>query len=494
MKVILPVISHKFPSFAVSSSFAQNVAMIGGVPRLLVQFAQKIVEFTPHELSSFDKMTSARLSILGLRDLNKFTISEILILLATSFTNKKILHIRNEYPFANSSSAATKKMSWNYLSSIGLCLIQDDDRILVPYHLISYICELDIQNRTFTTCESYLIDSIKLLTSHVEMLSDHVPAWSSWEAFGACFHSIRINSFMLLGNSVISVAELVDGSKHLDSEVFQTKVELRVSKVFRSACKFTTETPQTIPIFNHSHLLRNWVDDPQTLWVVLNGENGEGVDIILSLKKVGGGYFLIYDQRKRLSKNITATYLSNLLSKVSINNEDIPPLIPIRPLPRKAAAAALLKIIRDSTQAVLSKIIPKQLKNSSQGPFIPKIPSCVSGSNNQMTFGVMNVYSDCDVEVTSESVFLVSLSESKQYHGSLADHPGCSIIIDVNTCPKESLIQVLEGTLAHRRRIANQWVKARVARSNFANLHSLDQYLKTIGGEISESHSSRICF
>lgn len=198
---------------------------------------------------------------------------------------------------------------------------------------------------------------------------------------------------------------------------------------------------------------------------------------------------------------ITSTRLS-ILGLRGLNNFTISEILMLlatsfsntnKAITSKGGCSCSLEKNQESTQAILSKIILKQLKNSSQGPLMPKIPSCVPGSNNQMAFGVMSVYSDCEVEVTSESVFLVSRSESKQYHGSLADHPGCSIIIDVNTGPKESLIQVLKGTLAHRRRIADQWVKAR-ARSNFANLRSLDQYLKTIGGKISESHSSRICF
>lgn len=443
MKAILPFISKVHPGFVVNSSFSDNVALLGGVPRLLVKFAEEVVKLDAYQLSQQTTLTSIRESILNqLRNISDFSNSDILALLATSFTNTKINVL--ECPFLKSSSVNARTITWNHLSSIGLCLIQDDNRVIVPFHLVASMSELDYKaGGDLSAPERYLGASLKDLSTYVGNTNDS-PAWSLWEWFGACFYCIRINSFLVLEKSVVTVSQLLDGPRHLGSNAFNTKVELRVAKVFHSEAQFSVDVNEMISRYNSTHFMINWVYDPQCLWVILNGDNGKGVDIFFSLRLVeepreAPGYFLICDQRKRLSRDITAATLSEIISK-SVS-----------------------------------------------------VPSCVRGSGNQMVLGCMSIYSECRAEITSDSLFVVSRSDSERFHGSLSQHPGCSLIIDVNTAPKLSLCQIIEGTNKESARLADVLIERR-NKANFKGCDDLDAFLISIGGMIKEDQRSRIFF
>lgn len=442
VNAILPFIKKVHPAFVVNSSFSDNVALLGGVPRILVKFSEEVVKLDSYELSDRTILTSIRQSVLSeIVNTTEFSRSDLLELLATSFTNTRVKVL--ECPFQESSSVHARTISWNHLSSIGLCLILADNRIIVPFHLVASMAEVEYEAGSgLSDPEKHLCTSLKELTTYVENSFDS-PNWSQWEWFGACFYCIRINSFLVLRKSVVTISQLLDGSKHLGSEAFQTKVELRVAKLFHTQSQFSVDINKNIPRYNNTHLLIDWVHDPQNLWVILNGDNGKGVDIFFSLRVVEDAeaprYFLICDQRKRLSRDITQTTLSQIISKA------------------------------------------------------PPVPKCVPGSGNQMVLGIMSIYSDFKAELKSDSVYMVSRSDSERFHGSLFHHPGCSIIIDVNTAPKESLGQIIEGTRKERNRLVNLLIQRRDI-ERFADYDDMDAFLKLNNGTIKEEQRYRIFF
>ena len=63
--------------------------------------------------------------------------------------------------------------------------------------------------------------------------------------------------------------------------------------------------PKNIDIKTETHHSVNWIN-PKKIQIVLNGENGQGVDIFFILKRSDHpGYILILDQRRRIASQIT---------------------------------------------------------------------------------------------------------------------------------------------------------------------------------------------
>ncbi|EGF77361.1 hypothetical protein BATDEDRAFT_91850 [Batrachochytrium dendrobatidis JAM81] len=262
--------------------------------------------------------------------------------------------------------------------------------------------------------------------------------WSSWEYFGASFYCIRINSFLVLGISILVLSDILHGSQ-FDSGIFNTQVHIRIAKVFQSNEQYGPDMPREITRKHDSCCLVDWVDG-ETLQIVLNGENGPGVDIYFILKRAkDSGYIIVLDQRKRLGSDITNSDLTTFRSK------------------------------------------------------LPNPPACLNKFKLDSVFGLMSIYSEININHVPDSTYFVSASDSLYFHGSLYDHPRCSMAIDVNSALKISIKQIFCGTNHEQTNLTGKVIKQRYNK-RIANYDELESLVSEWGGKLDESAHARIKF
>ena len=338
-------------------------------------------------------------------------------------------------PFPNSRLAG--KLNWSQLISNGACLLQENGCVTVPFHLVAQVLDMEIYPiDELNKYERALLSSLKDLSQNVEPSINNAPAWLTWESFGARFYSIRINSFLVLGQEEVSISSLVHGSKTFGNE-FEVIVRLKIATVIQSTETFGPEMPQSItPKGSYSSV--DWIES-DFVYIVLNGENGPGVDIFFILKRSDDqGYILMLDQRKRYSSDITKHAISSITSK------------------------------------------------------IPGIPKCI-GERVKTILGLMSIYSKIKIEAFLTSTFIVSSSESSTFHGSLFDHPGCSLMIDVNSATITALCQIFGGKVGKRKSLAYQTIDRRKI-AKFVGIDDLNSFISQIDGTLDECSLGRVCF
>lgn len=238
---------------------------------------------------------------------------------------------------------------------------------------------------------------------------------------------------------MVPLSYLLHGSQFA-SEVFKpTSVHLRVAKVFPSNEKYGPEMPKIITRRNSSYQSVDWVDG-ENLQIVLNGDDGAGVDIFFLLKRAdNSGYIILLDQRKRLGSSVTVSNLSWFRSK------------------------------------------------------LPGPPAFLKDSNLKLIFGLMSLNSQINIDPVPESTFFVSSKDSMYFHGTLFDHPGCSIAIDVNSALKSSIGQIFLGAKKKPMRLAARIISQR-KKKRIENYDDLLSLVSGWNGKLDESACARISF
>ncbi|KAJ3028473.1 UNVERIFIED_CONTAM: hypothetical protein HDU68_001620 [Siphonaria sp. JEL0065] len=434
MKVIRPFILTHHPGFIVSDTFAQNVFCLGGVPRLLTQFATKVIQIKLENMLE-NQLQEAREAVLCNLQYPYLSVGDILKLLAISFTNT---NVKNELvcPFRESMLPSAQSLNWSQIISRGMCLIHDDGRVIVPFHLVRLVlARQKTEGAGLDEFELALLASLKNFSRHSEMLLPNVPAWLSWEYFGAHFYCLRINSFLVLGRREVVLSDILRGAR-MNSPVFESRVHIRIASVFYSNEQYG---PDILRVISHKNadITVDWVDDAN-LQVVLNGDGGSGVDIFFALKREGeAGYIVVLDQRKRLGTQIDQSDLSTYMSKV----------------PDK----------------------PTFLKNV------------------ETVVGLMSIYSTINVNPIPNSTFFVSTTESIYFHGSFFDHAGCTMAVDVNSGLKASIQQLFLGTQQKRKELAEYVIEHR-KKKRIEGFEQLSSVVSEFGGELDELALGRITF
>ena len=407
------------------------------MPRLLTSFAKKVTSMDLVDLVG-NRLKEARKAVLSNLQNPQLSLSDILKLLAISFTNTPIVNVQDR-PFPGSLQPAARNLTWSQMIANGICLLQDDARVIVPFHLVSQALERRLaESNHLNQFEIALLSSLNDLSFDAEISILIVPAWLSWEAFGANFYCIRINSFLVLGISVLPLSLLLCGSR-FSSDIFNVSVHLRVAKVFPSIQKYGPDMPRIITQKNATFHSVDWVDS-ETLHIVLNGDDGAGVDVFFILKRADcSGYIILLDQRKRLGSNVTDSNLSSFKSK------------------------------------------------------LPSPPAFLEKFKLERVYGLMSIYSQIIIDPVPESTFFVSSTDSLYFHGTLFDHPGCSMAIDVNSALKISIGQIFQGTKKRRMELAESIISQRKKKriENYNDLLSLVSGWKE---ELDESACARIKF
>ncbi|KAK5671111.1 hypothetical protein QVD99_002871 [Batrachochytrium dendrobatidis] len=437
MEAIGPFISDTHCGFVVSEAFSQNVFYLGGVPRLLTEFAEEVVSMKLADLTEHN-FQEARMTALSNLQYPQLSLADILKLLATSFTNTPVANILN-CPFSESSLPSARDLTWSQMVSNGMCQLQNNGRVIIPFHIVTQALERSLNESVgLNQFEAALLSSLNGLSLDVEYPFSNMTRWSSWEYFGASFYCIRINSFLVLGISILSLSDILHGSR-FDSGIFNTQVHIRIAEVFQSNEQYGPDMPRAITRKHDSYYSVDWVDG-ETLQIVLNGENGPGVDIYFILKCAKySGYIIVLDQRKRLGSDITNSDLTTFRSK------------------------------------------------------LPNPPAFLNGLKLDSVFGLMSIYSEINISPVPDSTYFVSASNSLDFHGSLSGHPRCSMAIDVNSASKTSIKQIFCGTNHDQTDLANKVIEQRYSK-RIANYDELESLVSQWGGKLDESARARIKF
>jgi hypothetical protein len=160
-------ISKHHPGFVVNEAFAQNVFYLGGVPRLLTEFAKKVSNALTDELTE-TFLRNLRMGVLSNLQFPQLSFSDTLKLLAASFTNTHVSKL-GEIPFPNSEQA--HNITWSQMISNGVCMLHDDGMVTVPFHLVAPV--LDIPHDQLGKLNKYekaLVYSLNDLSNNVELL------------------------------------------------------------------------------------------------------------------------------------------------------------------------------------------------------------------------------------------------------------------------------------------------------------------------------------
>ncbi|KAI9327218.1 hypothetical protein BDR26DRAFT_940618 [Obelidium mucronatum] len=438
MHAIGPYISSVHPGFVVSDAFAQNVYYLGGVPRLLTKFAELVVNMDLKDLLEI-KLRLAREEVLLELAHPQLSVADTLKLLAISFTNTPIKNLL-VCPFKNSLVPSAQSWNWNQMVSHGICLVQEGGCIRVPFHVVHQLLSRTAnESDCLDEYQLALLSSLDDLSKNVEVPLPNVPSWLSWESFGAHFYCLRINSFLVLGRKKLALSDLLRGAQFNNSAVFETQVQIQVANVFKSNEAYGPELQRNI---THTELNSNTSDwlDGEILQVVLNREGATGVDIFFALKCADNdGYIVVLDQRKRLASEIHQADLSTYKSKV------------------------------------------------------PEHPTFLKNLNVKSVLGLMSIYSKARFEKIPNSTFIVSAPDSGYFHGSLVDHPGCSIAIDVNSGLKTSIQQLFVGTQQKRKEWSENIIEHR-KKGRIQDAAEFRSAVEKFGGNLDELALQRMTF
>ncbi|EPZ34850.1 hypothetical protein O9G_001981 [Rozella allomycis CSF55] len=337
---------------------------------------------------------------------------EFIKLAAYSFSGLKV--VLNSKDIGN--------LSWAHLEG-SVCLI-NDNCISIPYAIVRRIAGYDSIDFTDRAVKCF-IECLKGLVETVDKLMYEKSPWQLWGVFGAYLHALRINALLIIGKDTVKVRELFEGAliNGCDQEV-----KLRPMLVMETEDKLSSQLGSSVKRKGRVDEVHDYLQEGI---VVINGENGQGVDPFFALESTQGGYILINDQRKHDSGEQTVT---NLIHKA---------------------------LIKPNIQHVSVTVIPCLF-------------SCFS------SFSL--------TEIPKNSI-VVSYPQSKAYHGSMWIHPAASPYINVNNTSITHLKNILNGAdvaTAARQIIANK--------RKYASIVELDEDLKRFGACIKEEEKERIVF
>jgi hypothetical protein len=113
--------------------------------------------------------------------------------------------------------------------------------------------------------------------------------------------------------------------------------------------------------------------------------------------------------------------------------------------------------------------------------------------NLDVVFGLMSIYSQINIYPIPTSTFLVSSKDSLNFHGTLFDHPCCSMAIDVNSALKSSVEQIFQGTKTKRTKLAEKIINHR-KKKRIGNYEELELLVSKWKEKLDDSAYARIKF
>jgi len=189
-------------------------------------------------------------------------------------------------------------LSWSALADMGLLLLEPLEGgksvVRLPYCVLR-LCGMIRETAELSKAQRCLVSVLAWFRKYVDAGGEHVQDWENWERFGAAYHALRVNSFLVLEQNPIALTWLLPNFTGSD------RVWLRPMCVVQADQPFQDMDDQVW--CRHTRDTWCWVQDSEGIsWVVQNGVSGAGVDVVFSLQLVTTptteSWILIGDQRK----------------------------------------------------------------------------------------------------------------------------------------------------------------------------------------------------
>eukprot|EP00732_Lithocolla_globosa_P002421 Lithocolla_globosa_v1_NODE_1577_length_2471_cov_446.691639.p1 type:complete len:745 gc:universal NODE_1577_length_2471_cov_446.691639:92-2326(+) len=429
------------PSYLEHAPFARHLFYLGGVPRWIVEYTESVEmlekEGRKLEPQLFENAFSAQLVrfVSRMGDENAMTVwgeDEFTRLVAFALSGKKVVE----------GSIGVGGLTWSRIRDSSLCLLEDD-RVIIPYAIIHKVASYSTPS-SLTLATRLFIRTIASLVKKVDGLVYDCPPWQLWENFGAHFHAARINALQILGETIVPFSSVCAGSLMIGCE---QEVLLRPMQVLRTTTTFSPEIFATLPEYGDPCNIRDWVQgenfdvegNEKRSYVVVNGENGEGVDVFFALKCPGSDRHLVcVDQRKRVAGSLGTDVASRLIERARIH--------------------------------------PKNLGEV----------TLVVG-----LFSLFPHFKESKANNLPNNSFIVAYDQSGSYHGALQYHPASSPCINVNDEPVSNLKIVLTGKdcAEGAKHIMNERKRKR-----FQKVEEVEKYLKKTDLQVKLKDTERLRF
>jgi len=151
------------------------------------------------------------------------------------------------------------------------------------------------------------------------------PDWVLWENFGACYHAMKINSFLRLGFKKIHLHQLHKGAV-IHEEINDLQVCLKEVSLVRSSVPMNPKLPANLMRFKEYGNSFDWSSGSFVVW---NEHDGEGIDSWSCYHLPDGKLVIDGDQRKAVSGKLGTKPLADLVGNAlavlptEIENKDI---------------------------------------------------------------------------------------------------------------------------------------------------------------------------
>lgn len=408
-----------------SPTVRRHLFLLGGVPRFAVEYAKRASHLSTDGTSiSAGDLTRVFGEVWNVRSAkwsSSLPSELLLVIVAHAVTNTSV-------KADGSLTVGTESWTWRKIVDMGVCVLESfaagDYHVVLPYCAFRHCGQLPIlETDRLSLPQRYLSKCLKYMREHVDNQVYDCEPWQLWETFGACFHAIRINSFLVLGSRTVSVSQLFGVGSDKTSDI---TVQLRPVEVFRSADALSNELGVTLREATNATYTRQWIGENkgEAGVVVINGIGGAGVDVFFSLPlehkdtaKVEN-YMVFLDQRKRVATNTMA---------LSTANDWI----------AKARAA----YTDDNTVVGLFSMFPRA-----------EIPA------NDLP----------DVS------FVISKAQTKAYHGSFWSHPAACPFVDLQEDNTTTLCLLLKGgNEVDRKALAREIIARRTTGRKVSDISSL---------------------
>jgi hypothetical protein len=388
----------------------RHLFYLGGVPRYFVEYSLLVGNTLKTDSTPPVKILDQHFNSVWDKYIQQgipgLTIDQILLLIAYSLSGIKVN--LSDTPYRD-------KLTWKRLRDMSLCLIGDNCQVILPYSILK--CAVTINcNHCNTQAEKNLITCLQWLSERVDNVMFDCPPWNLWEKFGACFHALRINSLCVIGKKSIPFSQLCSGAL---VNGCSEEVNLKPVTIVESAEKYSEDLGEIVSMNLYPQKKVNWFKgDGENGYVVLNQTGGPGVDVFFSLMCTNkpDNYVICVDQRKR------------------------------------EAASLGPKIANDYFQD--ENILPTFCKDQSI-----------------LYRGLFSAFSSYkDTHSIPLNCFMVSYTNTQNYHSSLAIHPAASPCVNVNYDP----ISYLKLITSDRGASA---IELRRITKKFENMNDLEKFL-----------------
>eukprot|EP01031_Cornospumella_fuschlensis_P041037 gene41037-50062_t len=229
------------------------------------------------------------------------------------------------------------RLTWNQLAGVGLLQLQPLPALFsnllvskVDVPIAAVLTLVASTEKDFDVSKPYqwlFVCSLKGIID-LNIKDVHLEPWQQWKVFGAHFHALKINAFMVIGRTSIPLKDLFSGLLcHWPSVGDDIYIKLKPALIYECDKKLSPNLnlKKLAERGNIAFGLENIISQRSNVYrVCVNGTGGEAVDIFFVLfcfrNQIGEKNsqklvpFLFLDQRKREARNFSQTYLKELVA------------------------------------------------------------------------------------------------------------------------------------------------------------------------------------